>query len=325
MAKGKIMGMPIWAALVIAVLAVVVLAPTLGIKLPAFAVSGTGTPATPPAIPANVQETCEGSTGIGVTYTAYDALNPGSALTDYNVTYFVNGVLGGVTATGTQFTVASDSVLTLYLQDSSGHDVYSYIDTVHVGCKPLVLQAAKGMQDGSLTLTVYQSDDITANSEGAPETLGSGADALGRMRVKEATNDAFWSTTEGGQKFLVIADLNSQAFSTFEVTSATPSTAVAKVAVPSGHSSLDTTNCLLSVAYEVTSDNLRDYGVVDVAFRAPAMSGINPGTDSNINITVSDKELYLNTLTGQYMLDYRNAVTNADLGETDATDEYHIA
>lgn len=301
----------------------------LGFEIPEFNITGTQQPVeVPPAqqVPSELIGTCEQSTAINVTYSIFDSIKNGTSLnTDYNIVYYENGVYKGTTSAGSTITAASGSTLTMYLTDSDAtHDVYGFVDSVQVGCVPLTLQSTRGMQDGTLSLIVYQSDDVTANTAGAPETLGAGATAQGRLRIKENTDDAYWSTTEGGQKFLIVADINKNAFSNFEVQSVSNGSAVQST-VPVAHTSTDSTNNQLAVAYEVTSDALRDYGIVDVWFRAEALGSINPGTDSNIFFTIFDKEMYQNTVNGSWVIDYANAVTNADIGETNATDTYHIA
>jgi hypothetical protein len=179
------------------------------------------------------------------------------------------------------------------------------------------------MQDASLEVTLFKADDISTNTAGSASTIGTGEPVTGRIRIKANTVDGYWSTTEGGQKFLLTMDLNKVSFTDVVLTSVSNGSA-ARVATPTGHTSGDTTNNQLSISHEITSDALRNYGFVDVYFRADTVSTINPGVDSNITLKIADKEMYQNSNTGIFMIDYYNAVSNADLGESNVTGTFYI-
>jgi len=278
-------------------------------------------------VPTELIGTCEQSANVAVTYSVYDSIKNGTSLnSDYNVIVYEDGVYKTMVNAGTAFNVRNSTTLTLYLvDDDATHEVYGFIDSVKVGCSPLTLQSFRGMQDGSLSTIVYNSDDLTANTGAAPEALAVGADATGRLRIKEATVDGYWSTTEGGQKFLITADLNKVVFNDFEVTSVSEGS-FAKVSTPAGHTSQDATNNQLSISYEITSDVLRNYGIANVYYRAKALgTTAEPYYDSNLLFRIADKELYQNTSDGKFYIDYYNVVSNADLGETNATDVHHFS
>ena len=319
-----------WVGIIlIAAIALFVVAPMLGIStgLPMFSIAGTGQTVPPQAVP-STPVSCDSTTTPAVTFTVLDSIKNGTNLTsDYNQYVYVNGFLYSSGAAGTAIAANPNDALTVYFIDADAtHDVYGFIETLTVPCQEVVtVNTTRGMQDGSLTTTVYQSDDVTQNTAGAPEAIGAGGTAEGRIRIKEATDDGYWSTNETGQKFLLTTDVNKAIFSDFEITSTSPAVSFVEVSTPSSHTSSDPTNYQLTVSYELEGSLLKDLGLIDIYFRAPALGSVNPTNDANLLFTIMDKELYLNTNTGVWVVDYYNAVTNADVGETNATDVYHIS
>jgi len=100
--------------------------------------------------------------------------------------------------------------------------------------------------------------------------------------------------------------------------------------LPTGHKSIDVNSTNdSSVAYEVTADVLKDIGSLEVFWQAEAATATtNPpvldGIGNTVSITVYDLEMYQKD-DGTWVTDYRDADDGSDLGETNATDEFHYS
>lgn len=300
-------------------------------------IPGTGTdtsttPITPVAPP--VQGCLADTDGKSLNFLVLDEINPGTDLTnDYNaIVYRVSGgtetVLSNAPAT-TQLTkvACGDQLKIVFTDADSTHDVAGFIETYSVGNEETqVVQVAKGRQDTALSTVVYQSDYITANNGGSPQAYAAAADMKGRLDITASTSGGAWSTAQDGAKLLLVFDYNVITTSKVEVTNVSNGSYNNGAGVPSGHSSTSVvSSSRASDATEITSNVLKDGDELEIKFTASALPTYDPNTDSNIGITIYDKELVKNTDTGVWEIVYRNQVSNADVGETNVTDIFHVS
>jgi len=173
-----------------------------GIKFP-FAVTGTEKE----VISSNGGELpvapCDTTQPVSLTYSIFDE-TPGnesaSLSSDYNVNIYVDGVFLQETTAGTAVDVPAGKTVTIYAEDvDSTHDVYGFSDSFQSGCNGILPKSVtKGMQDGSLTLTVYDisGGTDTANAAGSETAIGACGTIDSKLNIRETTRNARWGTNE---------------------------------------------------------------------------------------------------------------------------------
>lgn len=305
------------------------------IDLP-FAVSGTETTVTPGDGVAPESIVCTSNTTPTVTYNVFDE-TPGneaaSLSSDYNCNYYRNGVFASEATCGGTFDASPGDQITVYAEDiDTTHDVYGFSDAFVVGCQEVVTKSVnKGMQDGAISLTIYDvsSGTDTANAIGSETAIGAGGTIDSKINLRETTRNARWGTSEGGVRHLVVFDYNSDGTKQPEIVSLSEGSYSA-ASVPIGHKSTDVNSALdSSVAYEITSDVLKDIGAVEIFWQAEASGAtVNPpvlaGVGNTVAITVYDLEMYQKD-NGTWVTDYRDADDGSNLGETNGTDQFHFS
>jgi hypothetical protein len=314
----------------LAVLVIGLLLSSMGIlNLSAFSVANGQLTTQPQAQDPSTVQTCEGSASLSLTYNIFDE-TPGNQTTslnsDYNVVYYENGQYKGMVAAGTAITTVPNATLTLYAIDNDAtHDVYGFSDVVTMGCASQTKAAVKGMQDSALTVAMYDisAGTDTENTATAVTALGAGEGIDAKWFVKASTSQARYGTTEGGAKALFVVDYNSLVYKQPIVTSVDGGTASIDV-VPNGHvATAVTDNANTSVAYVITTNNLANLQNIQVYWQAEALTGsTNP--DSNVGVTLYDSEMYQNDA-GQWVVDFRDADSAADLGEANQTDLFYTS
>jgi len=282
-----------------------------------------------------VQEVqCESSTTPTVTLNVYDSTpdNTGTILnSDYNVTLFAveNGALSliGETTAGTGIEVPVNTTVAAFLEDKDGtHDVYGSRKDFFVGCQENIIKnEAIGVQDAALSTAVYNvtGGDTTANTAAAPTTIAAGGTASFKVNVSTSTANARWGTLQEGATALIVLDYDED-----DMKKPESGSGLVEVPVPQGHKDTDVTaSSDQSVAYVMDATLLSDSFTqgIDLYFTAEAASGAtNPDTDSNIGITIYDKEMYQNDA-GVFVVGYRDMdASYGDLGETNQTDIFHV-
>lgn len=267
---------------------------------------------------------CTGDVTPEISVSLLDEINPGTTRTDVNGVLYLNGQYGAsqTLSSDAKFDAGANDSYVLYLINSTS--TFNYYPTViegNVDCTELDTRTGTIKLAGALSTTVFNEDDV-ANTQAAPEPLGVGDSHTFRVRVKQSTNDAFWS---GGYDELgigIIVDYNNIATDEIQL-SGLGGVTMTKIGNPSGHTSQDTTNALKTETYNTSVKELKDAGgqfEFNVNFVASGTH--NPNQDSNVFIEVADAVLYQDAA-GTWRVDYYDIDSLADLGKTNATDTIH--
>ena len=264
--------------------------------------------------------------------TASDEINAGTTYTDLNAVTSLNGAFAGIQTLSTDNSIdasAGNSYVIYLINDTATHDYYPQVLSGNVDCAERTLVASKIKLGGAITTSIFNDDDTTTNTIGAPQAIGTGENVSFRIRIRQTTNDAFFGGGYSEKGIGFILDYNKNATDTVEVIglstkSGNPVNPVL-IGTPGGHTSQDTTNALGTKTYDTGVSQLKDAGdFFEVAVNFTASNVQNPGTDSNMFIRIVDPVLYQNN-SGEWKVDYFDEDSLADLGETNGTDTIHVS
>jgi hypothetical protein len=274
--------------------------------------------------------TCEKGTADAITFQVL-RLSPDGAkadvTSDYNFDVRKDGVSVGTTTGATAINLSKLASYNVTGVDKDGtHDVYYFNKSFATGCEANeVIVLAEGVEDTALSTTIYSlaGGVETANSVGSPTTIGAGGKISGRVYVEATTANGAWSTANGGRQIGIAFDYNATSHKQPSITRVSDGSAGSAQSAPLSFTAVNATSGK-EVFFIITSESLIDLGNIEIDFEVePRLDTTNPADDSNIGITIFDKEGYLDASLG-YSVGFENADDGTDIGESNVTDNFHV-
>ena len=181
--------------------------------------------------------------------------------------------------------------------------------TLNAGSKTITVPLIS-VASGVPTYSIYNNDDVTANSTSASLALGANDTKSARVRVRPAST-ATDNNYFGGGVIPIVCVFDHNALQITQVTGKLGDTSLSTTGVPSGHSVADL-NHSSSIAFALPVSSMKPATDYDLRLSVKSASGVvfpvHDGNGASIFGTCYDGCRIKNTNTGEYVNAYRNPV-----------------
>lgn len=304
----------------------------------------------------SVAEYCNSSDSVTFQVIALEEFSPGTSIVDdgIDVNVIVNNAIDGSFYNGTSTSDGYDLPVNTTISfiagkdDDSGTDYYfKYFPNYRINCKDPQKETIKFAREGTLGVTIYNSDGTTENGSASStdaaksfQDINAGSVQTNRIRFKQATQYARFGAESSTNKVLCVFDYNSSIFLKVRALSLDGTQVYQTTGIPPTYSSnaRADTNAGTQVAIILPDASVANWGEFEFLLETTGTSGLSKvngqfasnedfcgGTSNTVNnyfsgrcvgirATCYDYQIFLNSDNGQVEDNTYNPTNLTDLG-----------